>query len=245
MSFSRRELIASAVALPLAAQQQIRPGDSEGGGGHLKIVVAGGHPGDPECGCAGTITRYTALGHEAVLLYLNRGEGFCGGNELSHCGTIRTAEAQKACEILKARPVFAGQYDGRAVVDPAHYDEFKRLLESEKPDIVFTQWPIDNHRDHRAVSALVLDAWLAGGKHFALYFYEVADDTMMFSPTEFVDISSVEATRRAACFAHASQRPEGWYAKQVVLTQARGTDAGFGQAEAFVRHWESKRGFLP
>ena len=49
----------------------------------LKIMVAGGHPGDPECGCAGTIARYTELGHEVVLLYLNRGEGYCGGANLA------------------------------------------------------------------------------------------------------------------------------------------------------------------
>src|SRR5258708_13934376 len=37
----------------------------------LKIVVTGGHPGDPEYGCGGTVARLTALGHEVVLLYLN------------------------------------------------------------------------------------------------------------------------------------------------------------------------------
>src|SRR5271166_2543410 len=40
----------------------------------LKVIVTGGHPGDPEYGCGGTIARYTDLGHEVVLLYLNRGE---------------------------------------------------------------------------------------------------------------------------------------------------------------------------
>ena len=41
----------------------------------LKIVVTGGHPGDPEYGCGGTIAHYTDLGHDVVLLYLNKGEG--------------------------------------------------------------------------------------------------------------------------------------------------------------------------
>ena len=39
----------------------------------MKVIVAGGHPGDPEYGCGGTIARLTALGHEVVLLYLNNG----------------------------------------------------------------------------------------------------------------------------------------------------------------------------
>jgi LmbE family N-acetylglucosaminyl deacetylase len=210
-----------------------------------KIVVAGGHPGDPECGCGGTIARYSASGAEVVLLYLNRGEGYCGGASLSRCAEIRTAEAAKACGILKARAVFAGQYDGRAIVDDAHYEAFGRMLAAEKPQVVFTHWPVDGHRDHRAISMLTLDAWLKSGKAYALYYYEVAEDTSMFSPAEYVDISSVEAVRRAACYAHGSQQPDKWYPKQVEITRSRGAASGFAQAEGFLRHAESRRAILP
>jgi LmbE family N-acetylglucosaminyl deacetylase len=233
---SRRHLLAAATALPLRAQSGTQA---------LKIVVAGGHPGDPECGCAGTVARYTELGHEVVLLYLNRGEGYCGGASLGRCAGIRTAEAQQACQSLKARAVFAGQYDGRASVDAPHYEAFARVLAAERPDVVFTQWPIDRHRDHRAVSMLTLDAWWKAGKRFALYYYEVAEDTTMFSPADYVDISSVETRRRDACYAHVSQQPGKWYPKQVEITRFRGAESGFPQAEAFLRHPESKRALLP
>jgi N-acetylglucosamine malate deacetylase 1 len=201
----------------------------------LKVVVTGGHPGDPECGCGGTAARYADSGHEVVLLYLNRGEGFCGRNDLKDCARIRTSEAEKACAILKARPVFVGQHDGRSVVDPSHYEEFLRVLNGETPDLVFTQWPIDSHRDHRAISALVLDAWLAANRKFALYYYEVAEDTVMFSPTEYVDTSAVELRHRAACYAHASQNPDKWYPLQKDITRYRGLQNGWQQAEAFLR----------
>jgi LmbE family N-acetylglucosaminyl deacetylase len=235
---SRRTLLATAAAttLPLRSQSSASA---------LKIIVAGGHPGDPECGCAGTITRYTELGHKVVLLYLNRGEGFCGGAKLDRCADIRTAEAQKACQTLKARAAFADQYDGRAIVDASHYDAFARALAAESPDVVFTQWPIDSHRDHRAVSMLTLDAWLKSGRAFALYYYEVAEDTTMFSPSDYVDISAVESRRRTACYAHASQQPDKWYPKQVEITRSRGAESGYPQAEAFLRHRESKRALLP
>jgi N-acetylglucosamine malate deacetylase 1 len=236
VSLSRRALLASVAALPVVAQEAGRP---------LRIVVAGGHPGDPECGCAGTIARYAALGHHATLLYLNRGEGYCGAAELSRCAEIRTAEAGAAAKILNANPVFAGQTDGKAIVDDAHYQAFARTLSAEKPDVVFTHWPIDRHRDHRALSMLVLDAWLKEGKSFALYYYEVAEDTMMFRPDDYVDISSVESRRHAACYAHASQQPDKWYPKQVAITRFRGAESGFPQAEAFARHPESKRIQLP
>lgn len=233
---SRRQLLACATALPRLASSSASV---------LKIIVAGGHPGDSECGCGGTIARYTDLGHEVVLLYLNRGEGYCGGAKLGRCAEIRTAEAQEACRALKARAAFAGQYDGRATVDALHYEAFARILAAENPDVVFTQWPIDRHRDHRAVSMLTLDAWWNAGKKFALYYYEVAEDTTMFTPVDYVAITAVEGRRRAACYAHASQQPEKWYPKQVEITRRRGVESGFPQAEAFLRHPESKLALLP
>jgi LmbE family N-acetylglucosaminyl deacetylase len=73
----------------------------------------------------------------------------------------------------------------------------------------------------------------------------VAEDTSMFTPTDHVDISPVESRRRAACYAHASQLPDKWYPKQVEITRRRGAERGFQQAEAFLRHPESRRAPLP
>ncbi len=213
----------------------------------LKIIVAGGHPGDPEYGCGGTIARYTDLGHDVVLLYLNRGGAGSPKLPAGELAALRSSEAAKACEILRARPAFAGQIDGQAIVDQAHYQEFRKLLEAERPDVVITQWPIDNHPDHRATSMLVYDAWLHMGKKFAFYYYEVSDgeDTQMFSPKHYVDITAVEARKRAACFAHASQTPDRYYALETEIARFRGIESGYRQAEAFIHQTQSPHGFLP
>ena len=208
-----------------------------------KVIVTGGHPGDPEYGCGGTVARYADLGYEVILLYLNRGEKSCPA-PASDAGNVRVAEARQACEILKARPVFAAQCDGHAVVDAAHYQAFRELVAAERPDVLFTHWPIDGHRDHRAISMLAYDAWIALGKQFAFYYYEVSDgeDTFMFSPTDYVDIQPTEARKRMACYAHASQSPDRFYALQSQVTQFRGIESGYGQAEAFIRHTHSRHG---
>jgi LmbE family N-acetylglucosaminyl deacetylase len=236
---SRRELLLQSAALVPAAGMLGTIGGLLASAApqtkKLRIVVTGGHPGDPECGCGGTIARYTDAGHEAILLYLNRGEGYCGQNDLKDCARIRVAEAEKACAILKAQPVFAGQYDGRAIVDPPHYEEFSRLLIEQQPDVVFTHWPTDAHRDHRAISALVLDAWLNAKKKFALYYYEVAEDTLLFSATDFVNTSEVASRHRAACYAHTSQQPDKWFPLQTEITRYHGLQTGCAHAEAFYR----------
>jgi len=211
----------------------------------LKIVVTGGHPGDPEYGCGGTIALYADHGHDVVLLYLNKGEG--NDKTANDPNPVRVAEAGKACEILKARPVFAGQIDGKAIVDQAHYEQFRHLLESERPDVVFTQWPIDNHPDHRAISLLTYDAWLRMGKKFALFYYEVSngEDTVQFAPTHYVDITNAEPRKRLACYAHASQAPDKFYALQEMVTRMRGIESGHKQAEGFIHLVQSPTATLP
>ena len=207
-----------------------------------KVVVTGGHPGDPEYGCGGTIARYADLGHAVVLLYLNAG---VPSGKPKDGG--RVAEAGKACAILNARPIFAGQVDGEAVVDRGHNEAFRKLLGSESPDAVFTHWPLDDHADHRAMSMLLYDAWLRTGRRFALYYYEVSngEDTVQFAPTHHVDITLSEPRKRRACFAHASQSPERFYALQERVTRFRGIERGCSHAEGFICHVRSPDFPLP
>lgn len=226
-SISRRSVISQgALALPLASAAQGPPAEPKR---KIKVIVAGGHPGDPEYACGGIAARYSAAGHDVAFLYLNKGEPN---------GAVRTAEAEKACEILGARPLWAGQLDGKAIVDSEHYESFQKIIAAEKPDVLFTHWPVDNHRDHRAISMLSYDAWLRLGKHFEFYYFEVSDgeDTLMFSPSHYVDITAVELRKRAACYAHASQTPERYYPLQDEVARFRGVESGHTRAEAFIRH---------
>lgn len=214
----------------------------------LRIVVVGAHPDDPESGCGGTIARYTGLGHEVTIVYLTRGEAGIAGKTLQEAATIRTGEAEKACAILNARPVFAGQIDGDTEVNRARYANFAKILEKQNPDLVLTHWPIDSHRDHRAASLLVYDTWLEGGRKFALYYFEVdqGSQTQVFHPTDYVDITQSEDRKRAACFAHASQQPETtFYPLHDRMSRFRGMEIGVNHAEAFIRHNQSRAAEVP
>jgi N-acetylglucosamine malate deacetylase 1 len=253
MKNSRRDFLAASGAVALsggalldvtAAETVDRAGDSQASGNSgrkIKVVVCGGHPGDPEYGCGGTIARLTQMGHEVVLFYLNDGGWPPTSSE------VRVAEAKKACELLNARPLYAGQKNGNAIVDDAHYEDFAKKLEVEKPDVVITQWPIDNHADHRAITNLAFNAWHASKTKFALYYYEVSDgeDTLQFSPNRYVDITDTEPLKKAACYAHASQTPDRYYALQDDVARFRGIEAGVTRAEAFTFQIRSPFDILP
>src|SRR5258705_6925217 len=83
----------------------------------LKIVCIGAHPGDPEFGCGGTMAKYSDAGHMVTFLYLTRGEASDPKKSYSEMAALRTAEANVACKVLNAKPMFAGQVDGNTVLD--------------------------------------------------------------------------------------------------------------------------------
>ncbi|HLF95190.1 MAG TPA: PIG-L family deacetylase [Planctomycetota bacterium] len=231
---TRRQMLEGSIGLAAAASLQDPPPPPR----RLKVAFVGAHPDDVETAAGGTVARYADAGHDVVILNLTRGEAGMRGKSHEEAGTIRSSEARKACEILKARPRFLGQVDGSTEVNPARYDEFRQSLMEEKPDLVFTWWPINSHRDHRAVISMVHDAWLKTRKPFTLLYFENSD-TQLFVPTHFVDITDLEPRKRAACFSHTWYRDRAdlnLYAGVELCLRARGLQAGCTYAEAFVAH---------
>lgn len=214
----------------------------------LNIIVVGAHPDDPESGCGGTIALYSEQGHNVTILYLTRGEAGIAGQSAREAATVRTAESEKACAILRAQPIFAGQIDGDTKLDNERYANFRKLLAARNPDIVFTHWPIDAHRDHRAASLLTYDAWLNSGRKFDLYYFEVdlGEQTQNYHPTVYVDISAVESVKKAACFAHVSQQPATtFWPFHERMARFRGMECGVENAEAFVRESQNRQTGVP
>ena len=228
-----------ALSLPgCAAPPQEGPKDRK-----LKVIFAGAHPDDMETAAGGTMARYADQGHEVVALYLTRGEAGMKGKSHEEAGAIRSSQAEKSCAILKIRPRFCNQIDGTTEVNPARYDEFRKILGEEKPDMVFTWWPINSHRDHRSTYCLVYDTWLQSKKSFDLFFFENAG-TQHFQPTHYVDITGTVARKREACFNHTwyKDRPDlDLWTNVDLMHRVRGLEAGCKAAEAFIHHSLNRR----
>jgi LmbE family N-acetylglucosaminyl deacetylase len=243
---SRREFLdASLIGLPALA----RPGSDtlQGPGGRaLHIFCLGAHPDDPESGCGGTLARYSMAGHRVTIVYLTRGERGIAGRSLDEAARIRTAEAQQACRILGAMPLFAEQIDGATEVNTREIDRIVSLVKRESPDAIFTHWPIDSHPDHQAASLLAIRAWYALKQSFPLYFFEVnaGSQTIGFRPTIHVDVTTTRDTKKRALAAHESQRGDEIYRlHHEPMEIFRGREIGTSAAEAFV--WLDRSGDLP
>ncbi len=225
--------VLAANALPLAAAES-----ESGVPNKLKVACVGGHPDDPESGCAGTLARYAALGHSVTIIYLTRGERGISGKSLEEAAQIRSAECEAACKIIGAKPVFFGQIDGATELNKAHVGAMTKLLSAENLDVMFAHWPIDTHLDHQVASMLAMRAWMALSPKPLLYFFEVnsGSQSMGFQPNTYVDISSVLEKKKDALFAHVSQDGQGiWRQHHEIIANWRGREAGVGAAEAFAQ----------
>lgn len=221
-------MAAAAPPLALAEANPVR---------RLKVVCIGGHPDDPESGCGGTLARYADLGHSVTIIYLTRGERGIRGKGLEESAKVRSNEAENACKIIGAKPVFFGQIDGATEINRAHVDAMKNLLSAENADVVFAHWPVDTHMDHQVASMLAMRACMALGQRQHLYFFEVnsGSQSQGFLPNTYVDISPVLAKKKSALFAHESQDGHGiWREHHEVMAKWRGREAGVAAAEAFV-----------
>jgi LmbE family N-acetylglucosaminyl deacetylase len=203
-----------------------------------KIVCVGGHPDDPESGCGGTLAKFANAGNEVAIIYLTTGEAGIEGKTHDEAAAIRKQEAINACKILNAKPVFAGQIDGDTVINNEWINKMQQLIANEKPDIVFTHWPIDSHKDHQAASILTIQVWMHSPHNFPLYFFEVCagNQTMTFRPTDYVDISDTQEQKRKAVYCHTSQNPDSIYGcGHAAMEEFRGRELGAKAGEGFVR----------
>ena len=234
----------AASALPFSGA-----GSDSGAARKIKVVCIGGHPDDPESGCAGTLSRYVEAGHTVTIIYLTRGERGIEGKSDADAARIRSAECEAACRIIGATAVFAGQIDGSTEFTRARVEELRKLLESEAPEIVFTHWPIDTHMDHQVASLCAIRACMALQRRPHLYFFEVnsGSQTQGFTPNTYVDVTAVLDKKKAALLAHVSQDGEEvWHRHHEPIAVWRGREAGVKVAEAFVHlNRDSQFSMLP
>jgi LmbE family N-acetylglucosaminyl deacetylase len=237
---SRRTFVkASLFAAPaLLAQKSALSATADSTKTPLNIICVGAHPDDPESSCAGTLSLYAQAGHKVSVIYLTRGERGIAGKSDEEAAAIRSAEAEAACKIMGAEALFAGQIDGSTVIDATRTDEIVKLLSSRAPDVVFTHWPIDTHRDHQAASVLTFRAVQAMKARPQLYYFEVdtGSESQGFNPNTYVDVTSVLEKKKAALLSHRSQNGDRiWTKHHEPIAVWRGREAGVPMAEAFVR----------
>jgi LmbE family N-acetylglucosaminyl deacetylase len=142
---------------------------------------------------------------------------------------VRRGEAEQASKILGFEYRFLEVPDGRA----SHSEDFiarrlSSLIRSIKPDVVYTPFPSDHHRDHQSVAASADVALRHSGFSGEVWCYETWSNLW---PNCGVDISGVVDEKRAAIECYASQLGWPYVEAALGLNRYRGFQMGVNYAE--------------
>lgn len=184
----------------------------------MRVLAIGCHPDDLEIGCGGTLAKYAETGNDVFMCHVangNMGHAVIMPEELER---IRTAEAERAGEILGAKQVFNIDVPD-LVVNSHNEDTVKGVIEVIRyirPDVIITHSPEDYMKDHVETGKIVFDASFSSsiphyetkspayGAIVPLYYMDTLAG-VGFLPEEYVDISTTIEKKIAAVEQHESQ----------------------------------------
>ncbi len=212
-----------------------------------RALVFAAHPDDEIIGLGGTIARLADEGCQVTVVTLTAGEtAYTRAEDRERMGDIRTAEAAAADRILGIhRRIILGRPTQGVTNDRETYQACVRIIREVRPDVIFTHWSEDKHRDHRAISEMTAEArWKASEPVLAdvgspwyceyLFFYEVLE--LFPHPSLVIDVSATFERKLEAMRTQASQMDvlPGIMRYLDGLGKVRGYARGTEYAEAFL-----------
>ncbi|GIV15978.1 MAG: bacillithiol biosynthesis deacetylase BshB1 [Armatimonadota bacterium] len=217
-------------------------------GNWQRVLVFAAHPDDEIIGCGGTIARLSAMGKQVFVVTFCAGETSYTTPEMKDkIAEVRRAEADACDRVLDiTERVILGKPTQGVVNDRETYQECIRLIRRYRPDVIFTHWNEDKHRDHRAISTVTDEArWKAYENVLAdfgepwytpeLYYYEVLE--LFTHPSVLIDITDTFPKKQEAMQTQQSQFAvlPGIMDYIEGLAKVRGYARGTRYAEAFLR----------
>ena len=181
------------------------------------IAYVGAHIDDAELWAGGTLLKYVKNGDKVSILIKETED------------QVRKKEQEDSCKLSG----FEAFYYSTS-------QELREKLNLIIPDILITHWNEDSHPDHRQASSDVLNAikqcrmrHKKPGKFYFCDTYNKIGLYREFSPTKYVDISSVIEDKRRIIMPFKSQNPDFYIGKIELLTRLYGSRCQCEHAEGF------------
>nr|MDO8109969.1 PIG-L deacetylase family protein [Candidatus Sigynarchaeota archaeon] len=212
------------------------------------VLVFEAHSDDMVIGMGGLVKLLANQGVKVVVCTATRGETAHAAGEEKNIVETRKIEGTRADKFLGVKEHFFLSHGCQDLTnDRATFQEFVGIIRREKPDWIFTHGSNEWHRDHRAASQIVEEAWWKATeenvlvelgkphKAKAVIFYEVLPQ-FDGKPDVCIDVSSCWDAKMEAikCFQSQVATMGGFYNLVEGKGLYRGYLIGAKHAEAFM-----------
>jgi LmbE family N-acetylglucosaminyl deacetylase len=173
------------------------------------LMAIAAHPDDTEFAIGGTVARMAAEGKKIIYVIATNGNKGSSDPEMTpeHLAEIREKEERAAAEVLGVKQVVFLRHEDQGLEETAELrKEIVSIVRQYKPEIVATSDPYQRyavqHRDHRIIGRVVLDAIFPGARDRMAY-PDLLDQgllphkvkrVMLWGPDEINYISDITAT---------------------------------------------------
>jgi LmbE family N-acetylglucosaminyl deacetylase len=213
-----------------------------------KVLVIAPHLDDEALGCGGTIIKHSAAGDEVYVAFVAHRVYDHEYNDQKMQEEL--AHMEEAMKILGYKEyAYLAFPDERLNLQIREIIiELEKYLKNLKPEFVYSPFYQDNSLDHRAVADAVRIIMRPASANFVKRWmlYETASTTeqspplsgTVFHPNYYVDISGCMEKKLEATSCYEFETKEFPHPRSPEALKAlavkRGTEAGTGQAEAFM-----------
>ena len=141
-----------------------------------KILVFSPHVDDETIGLGATLFKHKQMGCEMALVYMTDGGGSTTETSREELIDIRRKEGEKVKEAYGFESIYFldeidGQLDSKKI---KLIHKIINILETEKPNIIYTPFLLDGHRDHVGTTKALIQALKTWDENFEkIYMYEV------------------------------------------------------------------------
>jgi LmbE family N-acetylglucosaminyl deacetylase len=189
-----------------------------------RVLVVAPHPDDEAIAIGGCLALHSLAGSVITSVFVTRDRPTRDGT------VLRRGEADESARVLGFDYRFLDVPDGMV----SHHEQIvsRRLsdiLDETKPDVVFSPFPGDHHRDHQAVAVSTCRAVLESSFQGQVWCYETWSSLW---PNYGVDITAVVEQKRAAIECYQSQLSMPYVEAVLGLNRYRGLRLGVDYAEA-------------
>ena len=141
-----------------------------------KILVLSPHVDDETIGLGGTLFKHKKIGNTMSLVYMTDGGGSTTDTSRDELIATRKAEGEGVKKVYGFENLyFLDEIDGELDFNNVDLvEKIVNILETEKPNIIYTPFLIDGHKDHVATTKALISALKIWDKDFEnIYMYEI------------------------------------------------------------------------